>query len=179
MGQNRPTIITTTHRASEISRSFAKVLKRIIPDSILVSRGSKTLTELTDIALNHKATKLIILHSRGNRLSKLNVYRVTHKGLIQNEIALKFYQLIDPKIFGWKKIPGPGPLSISRESRIEYKEIIDFFDDTFHLQLTGKAKIWLMIDRIGGRTYIQFLDALTMKKFLFAEVKLVNEVDDN
>lgn len=176
MAPKRPgVLITTTHKVSENSRSFGHVLQRVIPDSKYVNRGSKNLDELLQICQTNNLNGLVLLHSRGNRISRMTFYELNRNQLILDQISVKFYQYIDPKIFGWKRLPGPGPLSISRESRLLFRELVDFFEKYLHLEYSKNTNVWLMLDKMAGRTYIQFVDALTLKKFVFAQIKLVME----
>ncbi|MHA2171641.1 MAG: hypothetical protein ACXAB7_17265 [Candidatus Kariarchaeaceae archaeon] len=166
-------LITTTRRPSESARSFCKVLHHIIPRSILIRRGSSNEQMLHEEAVASNSDYLLIVTSKGNRLNHIIIKEVKENKLVELPLQMRFLQYIDPKIFGFKQLPARGPLSTTRESRQHYPELVDFMEKYFLIEINQKNPLWLMIDKNERRSYIQFVDALTQQKFLFAEVKLV------
>ncbi|MHA2252867.1 MAG: hypothetical protein ACXAD7_21065 [Candidatus Kariarchaeaceae archaeon] len=166
------TLITTSHNPSESARSFCKILKHVIPNSFYYPRGSNSLSVLHTVAIESRANQLLQIQSKGKQLSKMKIFEVHINSLHELPTYLQFKQFIDHKIFGWKRLPAQGPLSFTKESRKRGPELIDFLETHFSLEYEKKNPLWLMIDMNKKRTYIQFIDALTMRRFMFAEIQL-------
>lgn len=174
MGQKWPNLlITTTHRPSEGTRSFSKVLNHIVPKSILIKRGSKSVQDLLELSISHKCGKIAILFSKGNTISSIKIYTIQGKNLVENLYIFKIYQYIDYKIFGWKSLPGKGPLSTSREVQLINKNELDFFEEHFALTYKKKEELWLLLDKQGSDLYIEFIDALTLRPFVLLRGKVM------
>lgn len=172
-GLSSPILITTSLQPSEEARSFCKLLKHVIPGSILIKRGSSNELLIHKHAIESKVTHILFVYSKGNHISRLIVKKVTTKGFETIPVSLKFIQYINPKIFNWKHLPASGPLSASLKTRQYHPDLLDFMEKYFLLEFSKKTPIWLMVDINNNRTFIQFIDALTKRKIIFAQIKLI------
>lgn len=77
----RKIIITTSHKPSPRTRTFAKELSSVLPNSIKLNRGKKTLTDLLIDALSIGANRVIVVHERKGNPSALKIYSVEDKKL--------------------------------------------------------------------------------------------------
>jgi len=118
-----------------------------------------------------------MVHSKENRINKLIVLRTYEDKLVPEGQILKFNQFIDHKIFGFHSLPEQGPLSTSLETRALGPEIIDYFERYFFIDLGRKNPLWLAIDTYENKhtTFVCFIDAMTQRKFFYAELQLLNE----
>lgn len=168
----RQLIITTTHKASEESRSFSKFLEHVIPFSTYIPRGSKNIDEILMISLEAKAEYVFICHSKGNKITEIKFYNIVKNQLELLEQSMKIYEYIDYKIFGWKTMPETAPLSVSREVRNNNPEIIDFLERMFRIVVGRKTGLWLLVDFVKNDGYLQFVDALTIKPFTHLRISI-------
>ncbi|MCE7734679.1 MAG: hypothetical protein GPJ54_07375 [Candidatus Heimdallarchaeota archaeon] len=175
----RELIITTTHKASEESRSFSKFLEHVIPFSTYIPRGSKNIDEILMVALETRAEYVIICHSKGNKVTEIKFYTIVKNQLKLLERSMRIYEYIDYKIFGWKSMPEKGPLSVSREVRNNNPEIIDFFEKMFRIVVGSKTELWLLVDAVKNEGYLQFVDALTIKPFTHLRISIKSKSQSN
>jgi len=168
----RELIITTTHKASEESRSFSKFLEHIIPFATYVPRGSKNIDEILMISLEVNAEYVFICHSKGNKITQIKFYTIVNNQLELLDQSMKIYEYIDYKIFGWSAMPEIGPLSVSREVRNNNPEIIDFFEKMFRIVVGNKTELWLLVDVVKNEGYLQFVEALTIKPFTHLRISI-------
>ena len=173
MGISPPELlITTTHKASEESRSFSKFLEHVIPFATYIPRGSKNINEILMISIEMKAEYVFICHSKGNKITEVKFYTIVKNQLELLEQTLKIYEYIDYKIFGWKTMPETGPLSVSREVRNNNPEIIDFLEKMFRIVVGSKTELWVLVDVVKLDGYLQFVDALTIKPFTHLRISI-------
>jgi rRNA maturation protein Rpf1 len=176
MGQLPQSIlITTTHQASEEARSLCKVLEHVIPESYYLSRGSKSIKEISEIATQNDVEYVFICSSKGSMVSEILFYVLQGEGLNRLDYKLKIYEYVDYKIFGWKSLPEKGPLSVSREIRNSNPELIDFLEKIFRITVGKKTSLWLLLDDNELESYLQFVDALTVKPFTHLRIRIVKE----
>ncbi|MDH5646757.1 MAG: hypothetical protein OEZ01_12150, partial [Candidatus Heimdallarchaeota archaeon] len=91
-------------------------------------------------------------------------------------VQLEIKEYIDHKIFGFSRLPGKSPMSTTREVRAENPQLIDFFIKYFHVSINTKNSIWMMLDKSDeSYCYIQFVDALSLRKIFFAKVKIMQK----
>ncbi len=74
-------IITTSHKPSPRTRTFAKELSSVLPNSIKLNRGKKTLTDLLIDALSIRANRAIIIYEKKGNPSALKIYSIEDKKL--------------------------------------------------------------------------------------------------
>lgn len=176
MGQRWPSVLITTSREpSEQARILIKACKHVIPNAIELPRGNLNQFQINDHAQQLDARYVIFVNSKGNKVDTLEIYRRTTDSLQKEPVKLKFYQYIDHMIFGFHQLPETGPLSTDLKARQEHPSLLDFFEAYFGLTYTKKQALWFTVDRIGTseRAYIAFIDALTQKKFFYAEVEIL------
>ncbi len=166
-------LITTSRRPSEHVRSLCKVLGHILPESLLYSRGANNEKQIHDVALRNNTNHIIFVHSKRDTMPVLIIKNVTKNKLIQEKYQLEFLQYIDPKILNWTRLPASGPLSTTLETRQQDPKLVDFLEKYLMIVFNKKNSLWLVMDINNNRRYIQFIDAITMRKFLFAEVRLI------
>jgi len=77
----RKIIVTTSHRPSPRTRTFVKELSSVLPFSVKLNRGKKTLTDLLIDALTINANRLIVVHEKKGNPSALKVYVIEDKKL--------------------------------------------------------------------------------------------------
>lgn len=174
MGDSPNILITTSSKPSEHSRSFCFTLSKVIPNSVYFTRGNTNTEMLHKIALENEIKYIIFVFSKGNEVSKVKIYESTKNSLIKQKEELRILEFIDYQVFGWKYIPVEGPLSTTLEARRNYPDLYDFFEKYFSLEYKIKTSIWLMIDIKENSCYVQFIDSLSLRKILFAEVQLLN-----
>ena len=175
----REIIITTTHKASEESRSFSKFLEHVIPVATYIPRGSKNIDEILNISLEANAEYVFICHSKGNKITEIKFYTIVKNQLELLEQSIRIYEYIDYKIFGWKAMPERGPLSVSREVRNNNPEIIDFLEKMFRIVVGSKTELWLLVDIVRNEGYLQFVDALTIKPFTHLRISIKSKSQTN
>ena len=168
----RKIIITTTHKASDESRSLSKLLEHIIPNATYIPRGSKNIDEILLISLEADAEYIFVCHSKGNKVTEIKFYLIVEDQLKLLDRYMKIYEYIDYKIFGWPTMPEKGPLSVSREVRNVNPEIIDFMEKMFRLEVGLKTRLWLLVDTDKYEGYLQFVDALTVKPFTHLRISI-------
>lgn len=69
-------LVTTSHKPSQRTRSFIKDLSMVLPCSVTVNRGKKTLEELGIEAYRHKARYIFITGERRGNPSIIRIYHV-------------------------------------------------------------------------------------------------------
>ncbi len=69
-------LLTTSHKPSHRLRSFLKDLSSVLPGSIHINRGKRTLEDLLYDAIDVKADRLIIVGERKGNPGKILVFRV-------------------------------------------------------------------------------------------------------
>lgn len=69
-------IITTSHKPSPRLRSFVKDLISVIPNSIRLNRGKKTLEDLLYDAIDYGADRLVIVGEKKGNPGSIRVYYV-------------------------------------------------------------------------------------------------------
>lgn len=168
----RELLITTTHKASEESRSFSKFLEHVIPFATYIPRGSKNINDILMISIEMKAEYVFICHSKGNKVTEIKFYTIEKNQLKLLEKSMRIYEYIDYKIFGWKEMPETGPLSVSREVRNNNPDIIDFLERMFRIVVGRKTELWLLVDVVKNNGYLQFVDALTIKPFTHLRISI-------
>jgi len=169
-------LITTSKDPAEQSRTFAKLLRHILPQAIILNRGNYSLPELHIRALEEDCEYIYMIYSKANLVDKLIVYHVSPEEVNQEGLILKFNQYIDHKIFGFHSLPEQGPLSTSLETRALDQELIDWFTKYWYLELGKKNALWLALDHAEHKrtSYVSLIDALTQKKFFYAELQLIS-----
>ncbi len=75
-------IVTTSHRPSRRTRSFAKDFSRILPGGVRINRGKKTLRDLFYDALELKAKRIVIIGERKGNPGLMRFYVPGERGLI-------------------------------------------------------------------------------------------------
>ena len=168
-------LITTTNNPSEQSRTFSKLLRHILSNTIIINRGNSSLDDLFQKAVDENCNFIYMIHSKENRLDKLVIYKITKNEAIPERLILKFNQYIDHKIYGFHSLPESGPVSTSLETRALDPELIDYFCKYWEVELGKKNTLWLALDEAEHKrtSYISLVDALTQKKFFYAELQLV------
>jgi rRNA maturation protein Rpf1 len=177
MGLNWPKVmITTSRRPAEESRIFGKALQFILPNSFIFTRGDTNEKELHIKAMEQLVDFVYKIYSREQRVDRIAVFQVYEDKLIEVAPQLKIHQYIDHKIFGFPELPERGPISTDLITRTYRKDLIDYFEEYWFLEFNKKNPIWMAIDVVTGRktTYVALIDALTQKKFFFAEMELIN-----
>lgn len=178
-GNSPKILITTSSKPSEHSRSLCFTLSKVIPNSIYFTRGNTNTDMLHKTALANEIKYVLFIFSKGNEVSKIKIYEVSKTALIKQKEELRILEFIDYQVFGWKYIPVDGPLSTTLEARSHYPDLYDFFEKYFSLNYQNKTSIWLMIDVKENSCYIQFIDSLSLRKILFAEVQLLySDIDE-
>jgi len=173
-------LITTSHRPSPQTRLLVKFLKRIINNSILLNRGSRSITQLTDECKEKNAKYILILDSKGNKVNNIEFYDVIDGKLVKYPFKIKINEYIDHRIFGWKKLPlntGFTAPEIIFQNQNQFQEILDKY---FRLQHNKEGNYWLLLDDVKSKTnlIIQIVDSITLRKFLFARLKLITTQDE-
>jgi len=69
-------LITTSHRPSQRTRSFAKDLASVIPFSARVTRGKSTIDDLVMEAYRNNLPYIVIIGEKQGNPSRLDIYRV-------------------------------------------------------------------------------------------------------
>ncbi|MHA2501363.1 MAG: hypothetical protein ACXAE3_00635 [Candidatus Kariarchaeaceae archaeon] len=178
MDQQGPRVlITTSNNPSEQARRFAKVLNHILPGSRLVNRGNQSISALHQRALEEIYDYIYIIHSKHNRVDRLIVLKTYLDKLLPEGKILKINQFIDHKVLGFHKLPEKGPLSTSLEVRQLNPELMDYLETYFGVIYGEKLPLWLAVDPSEHRhtAYVVMIDAMTQKKFFYAELQLLNE----
>ena len=76
-------LITTSHRPSPRTRSFAKDLASVLPGARKVNRGHKTLVELALEAKYLKLDYVMVISEKEGNPRAINVYEVTNRDTLQ------------------------------------------------------------------------------------------------
>ncbi len=76
-----PILITTSRRPSRRTRTFAKELVRVIPNSIKINRGKMSLDDLKEYMIRRGYTRLIIINTKKGNPSQLIFYVLDYEGL--------------------------------------------------------------------------------------------------
>lgn len=169
-------MITTSRRPSEQTRIFVKFLQYILPNSIIFARGDANEKTLHIKAMQDLVDFVYMVYSREQRVDRVAILKVYEDQLVEIAPQLKIHQYIDHKIFGFHEIPERGPISTDLITRTYRKSLMDYFEEYWFLEFGTKKPIWMAIDVVEGRktTYVVLIDAMTQKKFFFAEVELIN-----
>lgn len=104
-------LITTSHRPSRRTRSFVKDLNKVIPGSIKVNRGKKTLKDLALLSLNLGINNVIIVSEVNANPLKIRFFKLDEKEI--NIIKTVSLSLSSVKLL--REIPNAQiPLNIKR-----------------------------------------------------------------
>ncbi len=166
------TLITTTINPSQAASLLCKTLSKIIPESVYVKRGRKSLNSIADYANTNNYTKILIISSKEGSVNTIEAYYLEN-GIFQNfAYYLKISNYIDYKIFGFDRIPANGPLSCPVHITHSHELLFDFFEKFFGLVYNKKTQLWLLVDNYGENYYIQIVDQLYMKKITYMQIQL-------
>lgn len=167
------TLITTSIRGSEASKILCKVLRHITPHSTYFKRGRTNIDQLIQFALADNFEYIVLIHSRGNQASQINVHSRKGETYILENHYIEIFEFIDPKIFNFGRLPAKGPLSCPSPTRNLNPDLVGFFEKYFSLSVTNheKNELWFVLDVNSNLNYIQFIDALTQKRFAMLTVK--------
>ena len=143
-------LITTSHKPSPRLRSFVKDLASVIPRSLKLNRGKKTLEDLLYDAIELNADRLIIVGEKKGNPGSIRVYLVDREEEKLRELA--FYSIKGVKLSRENpyatRIYNPTILMIDSsnvKSDVE-EEFIDIFSRSF------KAKIHVgSLEEIAGK----------------------------
>lgn len=143
-------IITTSHKPSPRLRSFVKDLVSVIPGSIKLNRGKKTLEDLLYDAIDYGADRLVIVGERKGNPGSIRVYIVDADEEKLKELA--YYNIRGVKLSRENpyatRIYNPSILMVdssSIKSEVEEK-FVDIFSRSF------KAKIHIgSLEEIAGK----------------------------
>jgi len=177
MGQEWPRVLITTSKdPAEQSRTFAKLLRHVLPNTLLINRGNYSIAELHVKSMEELCDYVYMITSKEDRVNHLWIYKIYADKLQEEGPVLKFNQYIDHKIYGFASLPEHGPLSTSLITRSQSPELIDYFQQYWFLELGKKNPLWLAIDTAEHRrtTYVSLIDALTQRKFFYAELQLLD-----
>jgi rRNA maturation protein Rpf1 len=169
-------MITTSRRPAEQTRIFSKALQFILPNSFIFARGNANEEKVHITAMQELVDFVYFIYSREQRVDRIVIMKVYEDKLIEIAPQLKIHQYIDHKIYGFHDLPERGPVSTDLITRTYRKQLMDYFEQYWFLEFGKKNPIWMAIDVVEGRksTYVALIDALTQKKFFFAEVELIN-----
>jgi len=143
-------LITTSHKPSPRLRSFVKDLASVIPGSLKLNRGKKTLEDLLYDAIELNADRLIIVGEKKGNPGSIRVYLVDREEETLRELA--YYSIKGVKLSRENpyatRIYNPTILMIDSsnvKSNVE-EEFIDIFSRSF------KAKIHVgSLEEIAGK----------------------------
>ncbi len=69
-------IVTTSHKPSQRTRSFAKDLASILPGAKVVTRGKKTLKDLSVIGYGLKAKHILVINEKHGNPSLIKIFYI-------------------------------------------------------------------------------------------------------
>jgi hypothetical protein len=178
MVQREPkTLITTSIRGSEASRILCKVLRHITPHSIYFKRGRTNIDQLIQFALSNDIEYIVLIHSKGNQASQIKVHSREGDNYILQNHYLEIFEFIDPKIFNYGRLPAKGPLSCPGSIRLLNPSLLEFFEKYFALEIKKSLnELWFVLDVNSNLNYVQFVDALTQKRFTMLTLKYREEL---
>ncbi len=81
-------LITTSHKPSQRTRSFAKDLSSIIPYSIVSTRGKKTLDELAIESHRYKCKYFLVIGEKKGNPSLIRIYMVDYTGKLPKPVHI-------------------------------------------------------------------------------------------
>jgi len=71
-------IITTSHKPSQRTRSFAKDLASVLPDAKVITRGKKTLRDLSIIGFGLKANHILVIGEKRGNPSLIRMFSIDY-----------------------------------------------------------------------------------------------------
>jgi len=71
-------IITTSHKPSQRTRSFAKDLASVLPDAKVITRGKKTLRDLSIIGFGLRANHILVIGEKRGNPSLIRIFSIDH-----------------------------------------------------------------------------------------------------
>lgn len=143
-------LITTSHKPSPRLRSFVKDFASVIPGTLKLNRGKKTLEDLLYDAIELNADRLIIVGEKKGNPGSIRVYLIDREEEKLRELA--YYSIKGVKLSRENpyatRIYNPTVLMVDSsnvKSSVE-EEFIDIFSKSF------KAKIYVgSLEEIAGK----------------------------
>ncbi len=168
-----PTLITTSRKPDDFGRRLARILSHIIPNSKRINRGNASLQRIFEMGLEQDFERFIIVRTKFGHTALLDFYTFDGEEFIKDDRMLHLKDVIDHKIYGWKRIPGGAPISTSEVVRKIHPELMDLLEDRFEITYERKTSIGLLLDKDDEITYLTLIDMKTEKPFFFAKVRVV------
>lgn len=168
-----PTLITTSRKPDDFGRRLARILSHTIPDSKRVNRGNSSLTTLFNTAIEKGYDKFILVRTKFGHSAVLDFYTLDGETFVKDPKMLHMTDVIDHKIYGWRRIPGGAPISTSKKVREIHPELLDLLEDKFELIFDKVSSVSLLLDRDEEITYMTYVDTKTGKPFFYSKVKVV------
>ncbi|WP_276815022.1 Brix domain-containing protein [Desulfurococcus amylolyticus] len=133
-------LITTSHRPSQRIRSFVKDLSSVIPYSIRVTRGKKTLEDLVIEAYKNGLSYIAIIGERRGNPSTIEIYKVDSS--IMPPSAIRISTLLLSGVRLSRENPESIRVYNPRSVKVEYDQCVT--DECFALadillSITSKA----------------------------------------
>jgi len=162
-----PILITTSHKPSQRTRSFIKDLHLILPFSIRITRGKKTLSELGIIAhVNNKQYLFIIGEKKGNPAT-IRIYSLDKTSYYPRLKDVALITLRGVKLT--REIPdasrayNPSKIWVDYEKCVEERcfKIVDLINMIYSNQLDrSKYDILYTLEDVGDITVFKPLNRL-------------------
>ncbi|RMG33733.1 MAG: hypothetical protein D6732_11540 [Methanobacteriota archaeon] len=168
-----PTLITTSRKPDDFGRRLARILSHVIPNSKRINRGNANLQRIFEMALEQGYDKVIIVRTKFGHTALLDFYTFIGEEFKKEERMLQLKDVIDHKIYGWKRIPGGAPASTSRAVEEINPELMNLLEDRFEITYDRKTSIGILLDKDENTTYLTLIDMNTQKPFFFAKVRVV------
>ncbi len=166
------TVITTTKKSTDEAKRVSKLLRHIIPNAKYIPRGRKNISDIINQSQDIDAEHIIIISSKQGVSNQMNFYEFINGGFEQDELFIRIFEYIDPKIFNHKKINHRGPLSTSNAVRSEDPELIDLLQKYWKIDLNNKKKLWMMLDKKEYSSYISIMDSTSMQRLAMLKIQV-------